>query len=111
MKVTRPDRRDVIRSIVYISLYCLVIGLGAWRLLPGFWYLWLALVVVGLALLVNWHKEKTAYRCPVCGIVYTISFLTDLAAPHGFNRDGAWLLLRCPNCKQKRKTMVLKKGS
>ena len=108
-QVTNPDRRDVIRSATYILVYVIVIGVGAVLLLPRFWYLWIALVVVGMLILVNWHKEKTAYRCPNCEYTYEISFLTDLTAPHGFNRDGAWLLLRCPNCRQRRKTKVLKK--
>ena len=108
-QVTKPDRRDVIRSATYILVYVIVIGVGAVLLLPRFWYLWIALVVVGMLILVNWHKEKTAYRCPNCEYTYEISFLTDLTAPHGVNRDGAWLLLRCPNCRQRRKTKVLKK--
>ena len=101
-KVVDPDRRDVLRSVAYIFVYVIVIGAGAFLLLPRFWYIWIALVVVG-------HKEQTAYRCPNCEHIYEISFLTDLTAPHGVNRDGAWLLLRCPNCRQRRKTKVLKR--
>ena len=108
-KVTNPDRRDVIRSVVYISIYVIVIGASAFYLLPRFWYLWAVLVLVGVLVLVNWHKGQTAYRCPNCEHIYEISLLTDLTAPHGVNRDGGWLLLRCPNCRQKRKTKVLKK--
>lgn len=108
-QVTDPDWRDVIRSVAYILVYVIVISSGAFLLLPKFWYLWIVMVVVGMLILVNWHKETTAYRCPNCKHIYEISFLTDLAAPHGFNRDGAWLLLRCPNCRQRRKTKVLKR--
>lgn len=107
--VTNPDWRDVIRSVAYILVYVIVVGASAFLLLPKFWYMWLALVVVGMLILVNWHKEKTAYRCPDCEHIYKISFLTDLTAPHGFNRNGAWLMLRCPNCRQRSKTMILKK--
>lgn len=108
-QVTDPDRRDIIRSVVYISIYVIVIGVGAFLLLPKLWYIWLIVVVVGMVILVNWHKQKTAYRCPNCEHLYEISFLTDLFAPHGVNREGGWLLLRCPNCRQWRKTKVLKK--
>ena len=107
--VANPDWRDVIRSVAYILVYVIVIGAGAFLLIPKFWYIWLALVVAGMLILVNWHKEKTAYRCPNCAHIYEISFLTDLTTPHGFNRDGAWLMLRCPNCRQRSKTIVLKK--
>ncbi|OGO20723.1 MAG: hypothetical protein A2Z14_01155 [Chloroflexi bacterium RBG_16_48_8] len=108
-RVTEPTRKDYIQSIVYILLYILAISVGAYFLLLKYWYIWALVVVVGLALLVNWHKEKTVYSCPICGYVYEISFLVDLTAPHGFDRDGAWLLLRCPNCHERHKTKVLKR--
>jgi uncharacterized C2H2 Zn-finger protein len=108
-QVTDPDRRDVIRSVAFILVYVLVIGAGALYLLPRLWYIWIVLVVVGMLILVNWHKGQTAYRCPNCDHIYEISFLSDLTAPHGINRDGAWLLLRCPNCRKRRKTKTLKK--
>jgi len=108
-QVTDPDRRDMIRSVVYISIYVFVIGVSAFYLLPNLWYLWMLLVVMGVLILVNWHKERTAYRCLNCEHIYEISFLTDLIAPHGVDREGAWLYLRCPNCRQRKKTKVLKK--
>jgi len=108
-QVTKPDKRDIIRSLVYIILYVLVIGASAFMLLPDLWYIWFALVLAGMLMLVNWHKQKTAYRCPNCDHVYEISFLTDLLAPHGFTREGAWLLLRCPKCRVRSKTTTLKK--
>jgi uncharacterized C2H2 Zn-finger protein len=105
-----PKRGDYIRSAIYVFIYVAMIGVGAFLLLPRYWYLWAGLVVVGLVLLVNWHKEMTTYQCPNCGHLYEISFLTDLLAPHGLNRQGGWLLLRCPNCRQWRKTKVLKRA-
>jgi hypothetical protein len=104
-----PEQRDVIRSVAFILVYVIVIGAGALLLLPKFWYIWIVLVILGMLILVNWHREQTAYCCPKCEHIYEISFLTDLTAPHGINRDGAWLLLRCPNCRQRRKTKVLKR--
>ena len=108
-KYTDPTRKDTIQSIVYILLYILAISVGSYFLLLKYWYIWAVVVIVGLALLVNWHKAKTVYSCPNCGHVYEISFLTDLLAPHGIDRDGAWLFLRCPDCHERRKTKVLKR--
>jgi uncharacterized C2H2 Zn-finger protein len=62
-----------------------------------------------MALLVYRHKSKTIYACPNCEHVFELSFLTDLTAPHGLDRDGAWLLLRCPSCRQRHITEVLKR--
>lgn len=106
---TEPTRKDYTRSIIYILIYLIAIFIGAFFLLPKFWYLWVLEVIVGLVILVIWHKEVTVYSCPNCGHVYEISFLTDLLAPHGVSRDGGWLLLRCPNCQERRKTKVLKR--
>jgi hypothetical protein len=108
-QVNDPDRRDVIKSVAYILVFVIAISASAFFLLPKLWFIWILLVVVGMLILVNWHKVKTAYRCHICEHVYEISFLTDLTAPHGVNKDGAWLLLRCPNCRQWKKTKVLKK--
>jgi hypothetical protein len=109
MSYTKPTRSDYTRSIVYILIFIFVITGGAYLFLPKYWYFWVLLVVGGLVLLVYWHKEKTVYSCPNCEHVYEISFLTDLLAPHGIDRDGAWLLLRCPTCKERNKTRVLKR--
>ncbi len=109
-QVSDPDRWDVIKSVAHILIYAIVIGASAFLLLPKFWYIWIGVVVVGMLILVNWHKEQTAYRCPNCEHIYEISFITDLTAPHGVDRDGGWLLLRCPNCRQRKKTKVLKRG-
>jgi hypothetical protein len=108
-KFTKPTGGDMIRSIVYLTIYVAVIGAGAVLLLPRYWYLWMVLVLVGMVLLVNWHRGATLYQCLYCDHVYQISFLTDLFAPHGVGREGPWLLLRCPNCKKRSKTRVLKR--
>ncbi len=108
-KHTQPQRKDYLQSILYILLYVALIGMGAWLLLPRAWYAWVGIVLIGMLLLVQWHKRSTVYRCPNCDHVYAISFFTDLAAPHGIDRDGAWLLLRCPNCRKRQKTRVLKR--
>ena len=109
MKYTDPDRGDYLRSILYIAVYLAVIGGGAFLLLPRWWILWLVLVVIGVVLLVAWHREATVYRCPNCGHVYELSFWRDLITPHGVDKEGGWLLLRCPNCGERHKTRVLKR--
>ena len=109
MKSTQPEKKDYCRSVLYLLIYVIVISGGAFLLLPDDWYLWGILVVGGLVLLVNWHRRETVYQCPNCKHIYQISFCVDLLAPHGVDREGAWLFLRCPNCKQRHKTKVLKR--
>jgi uncharacterized C2H2 Zn-finger protein len=102
-------KQDYLKSIILLTIYVILIGVGAFLLLPKYWYLWGLTAAAGLALLVNWHKNETIYRCPNCEHLYEISFLVDLTAAHGIDRQGPWLLLRCPNCRKKVKTQVLKK--
>ena len=110
MKALKPEKGDYFRSVVYILIYVVLIGGGAFLLLPDYWYLWAILVIGGMVLLVNWHRGETLYQCPNCNHTYEISFWVDLISPHGVDSDGAWLSLRCPNCNQRRKTQVLKRG-
>lgn len=109
MKFTKPEKSDYIRSIVYVLLYVVLIGGGAFFLLPDYWYLWVGLVVGGMVLLVSWHRGESVYQCPNCAHTYEISFWVDLISPHGVDKDGGWLSLRCPNCKQRCKTRVMKR--
>lgn len=102
-------KQDYIISIVYLTIFLIVIGGGAFLLLPKYWYLWGLILITGVILLVNWHKSETIYQCPNCEHLYEISFLVDLTAPHGIDKNGPWLLLRCPNCQKRHKTRVLKK--
>ena len=108
-RTSKPGKREILLSVVFIAIYVTAISIGAFLLLPAYWYAWGLIVLVGMVLLVNWHKSATAYQCPRCEHIYEISFLTDLLAPHGVSKAGPWLLLRCPNCKTRSKTPVLKK--
>jgi predicted RNA-binding Zn-ribbon protein involved in translation (DUF1610 family) len=109
MKFSKPTGGDYWRSILYILTFLVVITVSAIWLMPDFWYVWLLIVAIGTGALVAWHRGATVYRCPNCDYVYEISFWKDLFAPHGVDKDGAWLLLRCPNCGERKKTRVLKR--
>jgi uncharacterized C2H2 Zn-finger protein len=108
-KFSEPDGGDYFRSVLYILLYVAVIGGGAFLLLPEWWLIWGLLVIVGVVLLISWHRGQTVYRCPNCGHVYELTFWRDLVSPHGVDKQGAWLLLRCPNCREIHKTRTLKR--
>ncbi len=107
---SKPTRADVIRSLVYISLYLLVVSVSAFWLLPDWWLGWGLIVIAGLVWLVGWHTQNTAHRCPHCQHEFEISFWVDLISPHGFNQTAGWTLLNCPACKKWGKAELLKKN-
>ena len=110
-KYRKPKRSDWTKSLLIISIYVAVISITAFVLLLTYWYIWLVIVAGGLVLLVLWHKQSTAYRCPICGNVFKTSFLTDFFSPHGVTKEGdGWTYLKCPRCKNRSKMEVLVKS-
>jgi uncharacterized C2H2 Zn-finger protein len=107
---SKPKRSDWTKSLLFISIYVAAISITAFLLLLSYWYVWLALVVGGISLLVLWHKKSTAFRCPKCGNEFEISFLTDFFSPHGVTKEGdGWVYLKCPRCHNRSKMEVLVK--
>ena len=78
-------------------------------LLLSYWYVWIALAVVGLMILVSWHARVTAYHCPICSYEFEISVLTDFFSPHGVDNNCAWKYLKCPNCSNTSRMEILVK--
>jgi hypothetical protein len=94
----------------YVLLTVAVIAVAAVILIPAAWPVgfiaWLAIFVVGgMFLLVRWHADNTAYRCPVCGHAFEISVFTDFTSPQVPNRK----LLKCPQCGRRDWAAVLMK--
>ena len=110
MPYREVTRRDWMKVGAYILLTIIVIAVGALALVPGArpleMALWLVLFFGGLFLLVRWHANSTAYRCPACGHEFEISTLTDFISPHTTSKK----FLKCPQCgKRKWATVLMKK--
>lgn len=108
-KYKDPDRRDWITGIASLVIFVVVITLGSLLLFTDFWYLWPILVVGGVVILVLRQTRNYACRCRDCGYEFEITFLTNLLAPHGVDREGSWQWLKCPGCQQRTKVTVVKK--
>ena len=89
-------------------MYLTVISVTAFLFLLEYWYLWLVIVFGGMILIINWHTRSYAYRCRNCGNEFEISFLANLIAPHGLDKEGAWSWLKCSNCHGRHKATVIK---
>lgn len=51
-----PRRKDWLTVLIYIVIYLMVIGFTSFYLLLSYWYVWVALVMGGLLLLVSTRK-------------------------------------------------------
>lgn len=107
-EVTRADRLKVAGYLVLMILFnvltAVVLFPTAW---PWGFVIWLILCFCGsLFLLVRWHANNTAYRCPACTWEYQISFLTDFISPQYPNKK----YLECPRCGKKAWAEILMRG-
>ncbi len=101
-----------LRVLVFVG----TVAVGAYLLLPSYWYVWGSLVVGGLLFLAAWHARAFAYRCPRCGQAFEVSALVDFLSPQGVGRDDqghlySWKLLRCPECRRFAKATVVRSAS
>ena len=89
------------RVAIYTALSLIAVIGGAKWLAPLLWPIgliaWLICAVGIVFLLVRWHARNTAFACPKCGWVFTISLSEDLWSPNFLNRQ----FLRCPECATK----------
>ena len=105
------NRRDWKKAAAALALFVAILSAGALLLLPAYWYVWAAIVVIGLVLLVSWRAGNYGWRCARCGHEFEISPGTDFISPHGVSRDGrAWKLLRCPRCGERTKAEAVAKA-
>jgi len=103
----KPRKKDWIRTIFYIIVYVSILIIGAIFLIPAYWYIWLILVVLGLSLLVMWHTENYAYRCPNCDHEFEISTFVNFISPQGIGKSGAWKYLKCPKCQVRSRATLI----
>lgn len=108
-KFEDPTRRDWVIGIGLILLFLIVIGVGGFILIPDHWVWWLILVLGGTLLLAFNQNKNYGCRCRVCQGEFEIGFLTNLFAPHGIDKVGSWLWVKCPSCGTKSKVTVIRK--
>ena len=110
MPYREVTKSDWWRVGAYTLLAVAIIAITALILIPVAWpvglVVWLALFVSGdLFLLVRWHANSTAYRCPACEHEFELSVFTDLVSPHVPDKK----YLKCPQCGKRNWATVLMK--
>lgn len=83
-----------------LIVFLAVVGLGAGVALlflgpeRGGW-LWVGFSLVALMVLAGLNARNTNYKCPSCGYMFQVGFLTELFSAHNPTRGKR---LRCPRC-------------
>lgn len=108
IKFEDPSRRDWVVGIGLLVIFLIMIGVGAFLLIPEYWYWWLFLVLGGTLLLAFNQNRKYGCRCRNCEHEFKIGFFTNLISPHGVDKDGSWLWVHCPQCDVKGKVTVIR---
>jgi hypothetical protein len=103
-----PTSKDWIAGILILLLYLVIILLGALLLVPDRWYWWLLLFIISTILLVLRQNRQYACRCRDCEYEFEVSFLTNLISPHGIDKEGSWMWVKCPRCQRRAKASVIK---
>lgn len=108
----RTTSQDWKKTIAYLVVYMVTIIIGAYLLLPNYWYIWAIIVVIGLILLVRWHSQAAVYRCTNCGNEFQVSIITDFISPQGVGKDKSgktygWKYLKCPACRKRMKSIII----
>ena len=107
-KFEDPTWKDWVKGIGLIILYLSAIGVSAFVLIPKHWIWWLLLILGGMLLLTLNQFKNYACRCRSCGEEFRISFLTNLVSPHGIDKEGSWLWVKCPSCGKREKVSVIR---
>lgn len=108
IKFEDPTSKDWIMGILFLVIYVIMIGVGAFLLIPEYWMGWLLLVLGGALVLVFNQNMKYGCRCRSCEHDFRIGFFTNLISPHGVDKHGSWLWTTCPSCKTKGKVKVIR---
>lgn len=108
IKFEEPTRRDWVIGILSLVTFVIVIGVGAFLLIPENWAWWLLLVLGGTLLLAFNQNRKYGCRCRRCEHEFKISYFLNLISPHGVDGSGSWLWTKCPSCETRGKVTVIR---
>jgi DNA-directed RNA polymerase subunit RPC12/RpoP len=101
VKLREPNKADAIQTLILVAVFIIGIAVILYLSYPDNMLAGIILVGGCLLLLVRWHSRTFGYRCANCDEDFEIPMWKDLFSFQGFNKQGSWKYLKCPNCKQR----------
>jgi DNA-directed RNA polymerase subunit RPC12/RpoP len=101
VKLRESTKSDAIQTMVVAAIFLIGITVILYLSYPDNIPAGIILVIGCLLFLVRWHSRTFGYRCANCDEDFSISMWRDLFSFQGFNKQGSWKYLKCPNCGQR----------
>lgn len=89
---------------LYVGALMLALALLG-LMLNDLWPLWLVLLAAAMVLLTMSLVGQYEYQCLKCHGVYRLGLRGMLVSKHGRDKNGSWIITRCPHCGTVTKAM------
>jgi hypothetical protein len=96
MKYRKLNIGDVMAVIVRLIILVIIEIGSAIILLPNYMIIWIILMFLLVAWIINWHSRNFGYECDKCGHKQMISFFKEFGSLNLVNRK----YLKCKKCKK-----------
>jgi hypothetical protein len=74
----KPQEKDRWKTLEVIAVYLTVLGLTGVFLLVAYWFVWAALSIAGLIILVAWHKKIGSHK--ILSLLVALNIIFDITA-------------------------------
>jgi DNA-directed RNA polymerase subunit RPC12/RpoP len=84
-------------KIITAAIYAAIIVIGAFLLLPDYWYLWLLILAIAAWRIIVLMVPKPAYKCEKCGTIFRWKKKT-IMRPKPADMYTDTTAIKCPKC-------------
>jgi|GEM_PF-2043551 len=85
-------------KIITAAIYAAIIVIGAFILLPDFWYLWLIILAIAVWRIIALMVPKPTYKCEKCGTIFHWKKKSITMRPKPADLYTDTTTIKCPKC-------------